>query len=82
MNAHGDVGLLPSRKIIELYEMIDMIVRKNLPIGITDDADYRYVSYKVHIWDHEMNYHLLLVALFIVACTGTHSSTITCFCIN
>ena len=44
MGAHVDVGLLPSRKIIELYEMIDMVVRKNLPIGITDNKDYTCVS--------------------------------------
>ena len=53
MGAHVDVNLLPSRKIIELYEMIDMIVRKNLPIGITDDADYRYVSYILYVTDLE-----------------------------
>ena len=44
MGAHVEVGLSPSRKILELYKMLNMIVRKNLPIGITDDTDYRYVS--------------------------------------
>ena len=44
MGAHVEVGLFPSHKVLELYEMLDMIVRKNLPIGITDDTDYRYVS--------------------------------------
>ena len=53
MGAHVDVGLLPSRKTIELYEMIDMVVRKNLPIGITEDADYRFVSYLLSVIDLE-----------------------------
>ena len=43
MGAHVEVKFLPSRKVLELFEMVDMIVRKNLPIGIVDDADYRYV---------------------------------------
>ena len=81
MGAHVEVGFLPSRKVIELFEMLDMIVRKNLPIGIMDDADYRYVP------DLGSNHHLLFVALFIaalfiVACTGAHSSTRMCFLIN
>ena len=40
---HVNVGLLPLQKDVELYEMIDMIVRKNLPLSITEDPDYRYV---------------------------------------
>lgn len=76
MGAHVEVKFLPSRKVLELFEMVDMIVRKNLPIGIVDDADYRYVP------DLGSNHHLLFVALFIVACTGAHSSTRMCFPIS
>ena len=42
MGTHVNVGLLPTQKDIELYEMIDMIVRKNLPLSIVEDPDYRY----------------------------------------
>ena len=38
-NAEHD--FLPSRKDIELFEMIDMIVKKNLPINIVEDTDFR-----------------------------------------
>ena len=33
--------LLPSQKDIELFEMVDMIVKKNLPIGSVEDPDFR-----------------------------------------
>ena len=32
---------LPSQKDIELFEMVDMMVKKNLPIGIVEDPDFR-----------------------------------------
>ena len=38
-NAGDD--FLPSRKDIELFEMVDMIVKKNLPINIVEDIDFR-----------------------------------------
>ena len=44
MGAHVALDLLSSQKDVELYEMVDMIVRKNLPLGITEDPDFRYVS--------------------------------------
>ena len=42
MGAHVNVGFLQSQKDIKLYEMIDMIMRKNLPLIIAEDPDYRY----------------------------------------
>ena len=36
----GD-GLLPSQKDIELFEIIDIIIKKNLPISISEDPDFR-----------------------------------------
>ena len=42
--AHVGLDLLPSQKDVKLYEMLDMIVRKNLPLGIAKDPDFRYVS--------------------------------------
>ena len=36
-----DEGLLASQKEIELFEMVDMIVKKNLPISIVEDQDFR-----------------------------------------
>ena len=42
-----DSNLLPSQKDVELYEMITMIIKKNLPLGITEDSDYRYTTRNV-----------------------------------
>ena len=44
MGGHVALDILPSQKDVELMEMVDMIVRKNLPLGITEDPDFRYVS--------------------------------------
>ena len=44
MKAHLETDLLPSQKDVELYEMIDMIIRKNLPLGVTEDPDFRYAT--------------------------------------
>ena len=43
MGGHVALDILPSQKDVELMEMVDMIVRKNLPVGITEDPDFRYV---------------------------------------
>ena len=32
---------VPSEKDVEVFEWISMIVRKNLPISIVEDEDYR-----------------------------------------
>ena len=44
MGAHLETDLLPSQKDVELYEMIDMIIRKNLPLRVTEDPDFRYAT--------------------------------------
>ena len=44
IGAHVALDILPSQKDVELMEIVDMIVRKNLPLGITEDPDFRYVS--------------------------------------
>ena len=44
MGAHLETDLLPLQKDMELYEMIDMIIRKNLPLGVTEDPDFRYAT--------------------------------------
>ena len=44
MGGHVALDILPSQKDVELYEIVDMIVRKNLPLGIIEDPDFRYVS--------------------------------------
>ena len=36
-----DEGLLASQKEIEMFEMVDMIVKKNLPISVAEDPDFR-----------------------------------------
>ena len=36
-----ELDYLPSQKDIELFEMVDMMVKKNLPIGIVEDPDFR-----------------------------------------
>ena len=43
MGPYVNAAVLPSQKEVELCEMIDMIVRKNLPLSIAEDPDYRYV---------------------------------------
>ena len=47
MGTHLDSTLLPSQKDVELCEMITMIIKKNLPLGITEDSDYRYATVNV-----------------------------------
>ena len=42
--AYLETNLLPLQKDVELYEMITMIIKKNLPLGITEDSDYRYTT--------------------------------------
>ena len=37
----GEHGFLPSQKEIKLFEMVDIIVKKNLPINIVEDTDFR-----------------------------------------
>ena len=37
----GEYGFFPSQKDIELFEMIDMIIKKNLPLSIVKDTDFR-----------------------------------------
>ena len=32
---------VPTQKDVEIFEMISMIIRKNLPVGIVEDEDYR-----------------------------------------
>ena len=32
---------VPTHKDVEIFEMILMILRKNLPVGIVKDEDYR-----------------------------------------
>ena len=32
---------VPSKKDIEVFEIISMIIRKNLPLAIVEDDDYR-----------------------------------------
>ena len=32
---------VPTQKDVEIFEMISMILRKNLPVGIVEDEDYR-----------------------------------------
>ena len=39
----GEDGFLPSQKDINLFEMIDMIIKKNLPLSIVKDMDFRSV---------------------------------------
>ena len=36
-----DEGLLASQKEIELLEMVNILVKKNLPISIVEDPDFR-----------------------------------------
>ena len=35
---------VPTQKDVEIFEMISMIIRKNLPVGIVEDEDYRLVN--------------------------------------
>ena len=37
----GEDGFLPSQKDIELFKMIDMIIKKNLPLSIAEDTEFR-----------------------------------------
>ena len=32
---------VPSKKDVEVFEIISMIIRKNLPLAIVEDDDYR-----------------------------------------
>ena len=32
---------VPTQKDVEIFEMISMIIRKNLPVSIVEDEDYR-----------------------------------------
>ena len=44
MSSHlkTDVDIIfPTQKDVEIFEMISMIIRKNLPVGIVEDEDYR-----------------------------------------
>ena len=41
-NLKTDVDVfVPTLKDVEIFEMISMIIRKNLPVGIVEDEDYR-----------------------------------------
>ena len=44
MGEHLETDLLPSQKDVKLYEMIDMIIRKNLPLRVTECPDFRYAT--------------------------------------
>ena len=37
----GEDGFLPSQKDIDLFEMINMIIKKNLPLSIVEDTEFR-----------------------------------------
>ena len=39
----NEILFAPSQKDVEMFELISMIVRKNLPLSIVEDEDYRYV---------------------------------------
>ena len=41
VSSTGEDGFLPSQKDIELFEMIDMIIKKNLPLSIVEDTEFR-----------------------------------------
>ena len=44
MSSHlkTDVDIfVPTKKDVEIFEMISMIIRKNLPVSIVEDEDYR-----------------------------------------
>ena len=42
VNSEGHV-FVPSQKYVKVFELVSMIVRKNLPIAIVEDEDYRCV---------------------------------------
>ena len=37
----NEILFAPSQKDVEMFELISMIVRKNLPLSIVEDEDYR-----------------------------------------
>ena len=39
----GEDGFLPSQKDIELFELLDLIIKKNLPLSVVEDSDFRQV---------------------------------------
>ena len=43
ISSTGEDGFLPSQKDVELFEMINMIIKKNLPLSIVKDTDFRSV---------------------------------------
>ena len=34
-------GFLPSQKDIEIFELLDLIIKKNLPLSVVEDSDFR-----------------------------------------
>ena len=36
-------GCLPSQKDIKLFELLDLIIKKNLPLSVVEDTDFRSV---------------------------------------
>ena len=45
MSAHvfNEPVFVPSQKDVEVFELMSMIIRKNLPLAIVEDEDYRQV---------------------------------------
>ena len=41
ISSTGEDDFLPSQKDIELFELLDLMIKKNLPLSVVEDADFR-----------------------------------------
>ena len=40
ISSTGEDDFLPSQKDIELFELLDLMIKKNLPLSVIEDADF------------------------------------------
>ena len=43
VSSTGEDDFLPSQKDIELFELLDLMIKKNLPLSVVEDTDFRSV---------------------------------------
>ena len=43
ISSTGEDDFLPSQKDIELFKLLDLMIKKNLPLSVVEDADFRSV---------------------------------------